>query len=790
MDKGGGAVIARVLVDVPAKSVDKLFDYLIPAQIAGIIETGMRVIVPFNNRKLMGYCLEIAESSDYDKDLKEIDSLVDLESYLTDELIELAKKIRNETATVLIRILETMLPSAMRMTYTTKLRVKDRDRLPDKLVPVFASQDEIILNASQRECYPELKNAIKEGVITSTFVVKSKGSFRMEKVAMLLQKDAVTKSEKQNAVIAFLQEKENMTANAALMIKKLNVTMSVVESLAKKGIILLEYREKYRDLFSLMPVNDKTVILNKDQEVVMEKIRSKYDSFQVLLLHGVTSSGKTEIYLKAIGETIAKGKEVIFLVPEISLTPMMVSRFKGKFGEKVAILHSGLSLGEKFDEWRKIVRGEVKIVIGARSACFAPFRNIGLLVVDECHESSYKQDDIPKYYAIDILEKRAQTYNIPLLLGSATPNIDSYARFKRGYYELLELKHRAMNSSLPDVTTVDMKQEFKNGNSGQLSELLISEIARRLEKGEQTILLLNRRGFSTFVICRNCGHVFTCPECDISLTYHEADHSLKCHYCNHKEPIPKVCPDCKSEDLRYFGSGTQKIEAEVQEKFPNARIVRMDNDTTRTKNAHEKLLYTFEKKGDILLGTQMIAKGLDFPRVTLVGIIQADGNLYHPDFRAPEKTFQLIVQVAGRAGRRDEPGKVIIQAFNPDHYAIRYACNQDYDGFYNHEMQLRRIAKYSPFYFLAEIKFSGPKMRDLFISAQAVVKLLRSELAEDTVVLGPALPPIPKIRNQYSCQILVKYRHEEHMNDLLNRIRHDFENDLVRIAIDRNPALG
>ncbi len=783
-------MIARVLVDVPAKGVDKLFDYLIPEEFSKTIETGMRVIVPFGNRKLMGYCLEIAETSDFDKDLKSLDSLVDLESYLTDELIGLAREIRKETAAVLIRILETMLPSALRMTYVTRLRVIDRNRLPEKLAPFFSSTDEVTLGDELKNNYLALKDAIREGIIQSRVVVKSKASKRMERVAFLTGYDTEKLTDKQKSVINHLAARKDKTEKITSLLKETSVSMSVLDGLAKKGLVSLEYREKYRNLFSLGPEKDKQVTLNAEQEAVMQRIRAKYNHNQVFLLHGVTSSGKTEIYLKAIEETIEHNKEVIFLVPEISLTPMMVSRFKGRFKEQVAILHSGLSAGEKFDEWRKIIRKEVKIVIGARSACFAPFENLGLIVVDECHESSYKQDEMLKYYAIDILEKRAKTYDIPLILGSATPNVETYARFKRGYYELLELKHRACGAYMPEIEVVDMKQEFKNGNSGLLSETLATEMKKRLDNKEQTILLLNRRGYSTFVICRNCGHVFTCPECDISLTYHETDHTLKCHYCNHREPVPKVCPNCQSEDLRFFGSGTQKIEEEVHSKFPEARIIRMDNDTTRAKNAHEKLLHAFEEKGDILLGTQMIAKGLDFPKVTLVGIIQADGNLYLPDFRAPEKTFQLIVQVAGRSGRRDVRGQVIIQAFNPDHYAIKYACDQDYDGFYEHEMRLRRYAKYVPFYFLTEIQFSGPKMRDLFISAQAVVGLLRQKLSGEAVILGPALPPVSRIRNVYSCNVLIKYRHEENLNDLLSQIRDEYENNLVRIAIDQNPSLS
>lgn len=782
-------MIARVLVDVPAKAVDKLFDYEIPVELSGILETGMRVRVPFGNRELMGYCLEIRQASDFDDRLKPVKSLLDLESYLTEELIDLAKWIQSETSTVLIRVLETMLPSALRTTYKTLLKVQDYDLLPESLKPQFKDAVEKYLDQATVDLRAA-KEALLKGTLTQKIEIKSKARAKSVRTVRLLPYDVVPKTEKQRNVISYLETKVDKEESFSILQKAVPISPAVIEALARNGYIEIIQKEAYRELFSLSPQIDKQVVLNPEQAFAYERIMAKLDRNQLFLLHGVTASGKTEIYLKVIEEVIESGKEVIFLVPEISLTPMMVSRFKSRFGAQVAILHSGLSAGEKFDEWRKIIRKEVKIVIGARSACFAPFTNLGLIVVDEAHESTYKQDDMPKYYALEVLEHRAKDYGIPMIMGSATPNIEAYARSKRGYYELLELRNRAMNSRLPDVEIVDMKAEFKSGNSQLLSRSLYEKIKDRLAKKEQTILLLNRRGFSTFVLCRTCGHVFACPQCDISLTYHEADHTLKCHYCNHKEPVPKVCSRCSSPELSYFGSGTQKIEAELAESFPGAKVIRMDMDTTRTKNAHEKLLFDFEKNGDILLGTQMIAKGLDFPNVTLVGIIQADGNLYSPDFRAPEKTFQLITQVAGRAGRREISGEVVVQAFNPGHYAIQYAVNHDYQGFYEHEMRIRKLAKYVPFYFLAQIQFTGEKMRDLFISAQAVVKYLKQELSPEAIVLGPSLPLVPKIRNQYTCQVIIKYRDEPRLNEQLYRIRNDYENELVRISIDKSPTLS
>ena len=783
-------MIAKVCVDLPAKIVDKLYDYLIPPSLEDELEVGMRVIVMFGPQKRMGYCLEIVETSDWDQPLKPIVSIMDLESYLTPELIQLAKDLREETATCLIRIIETMLPAALKSKYQVELEVKDAKKLVAELQPYFSETPRRLLDKELETKIALIRKELKTGHLSQHIRIHSSAKMRTVRTVRLLEKETLAHTNKQETVLTLLKSKPLQEMAFSALVQEAKVSASVIDSLVKQGIVDIREDEAYRSLFSLNPPLNKEITLNIEQVAAYDKIMAKIDSSQTFLLHGVTSSGKTEIYLKVIEAVIAMGKEVIFLVPEIALTPMMVSRFKGRFAEKVAILHSGLSQGEKFDEWRKIIRKEVPIVIGARSACFAPFTNLGALIVDECHESSYKQEDRPKYYAIDILKRRSETHQSPLILGSATPNIETYARVRRGHFELLELKKRAGAASMPTIELVDMKQEFRSGNTGLFSNSLKTKINETLERHEQVILLMNRRGFATFVICRECGHVFTCPECDITLVYHEADHTLKCHYCNHKSPLPKVCPKCQSDELRYFGSGTQKIEMELAQLFPLANVVRMDFDTTRTKNAHEILLNEFANKGDILLGTQMIAKGLDFPKVTLVGILQADGSLYHPDFRAPEKTFQLITQVAGRAGRRETPGHVVIQAFNPDHYAIHYSVENDYHGFYEHEMSLRRLAKYVPFYYLTQILFSGPNMRDLFIAAKAATKDLKAILSEAAIVLGPALPIVSRIKNRYLCQVLIKYKEEPELNRALQTLVEHYTSDLIDLAIDRNPSLG
>jgi primosomal protein N' (replication factor Y) len=783
-------MIARVLVDIKAKNVDKTYDYLIPSEYNNILEIGARVIVPFGKRFIMGFCLEIAESSDYKKGLKSIERIIDMESYLTEELIELARAIQVETSDLLIKILEMMLPAALKVVYRPKLQVVNIDKIDDSLKSIFEYSEQVVLESVDKEMYPQIQKEIKKHNIKQIYDIKPKNKALAFKYAKLTKKDAGKLTEKQKTVLDYLKTRKNFESNISNIKKKLGITSSVVNTLEKNEFLTTYYKEQYREVTSLYKSEDKDITLNEDQSIAYERVIEELDKEKIFLLHGVTGSGKTEIYMKVIEKVIEKGQSVIFLVPEISLTPMMMTRFRNRFGKLVAMLHSGLSTLEKYDEWRRIVAKEARIIIGARSACFAPVEDLGLVVVDECHESTYKQENTPNYYAVDVLKKRIEYHNAVMILGSATPNIDSYARHIRGYYELLSLPIRALNSNLPKIEVVDMKKEFISGNSSTFSLKLQLEIKKRIEKNEQVILLLNRRGHSNFVICRNCGHVFQCPNCDISLTYHEYSHSLKCHYCGHDEKIPKKCVKCESEDLRYMGSGTQKVESELNALYPDAKIVRMDNDTTRRKNAHEKLLHDFETNGDILLGTQMIAKGLDFPRVTLVGIIQADNNLYIPNFRAPEKTFQLLMQVSGRAGRRGILGKVVVQAFNPNHYAIRYACDNDYLGFYHHEMKIRKLAKYSPFYFMIELKVLGPSMRDSFYNGIEIVKYMRRNLNNNPIVLGPAIPVVRRLKTKYICEIIIKYREIGNLNEILYEVLDKYQMNDNYIGIDRFPNIG
>jgi primosomal protein N' (replication factor Y) len=489
---------------------------------------------------------------------------------------------------------------------------------------------------------------------------------------------------------------------------------------------------------------------------------------------------------------IHQGKEAIVLVPEISLTPQMVNRFKGRFGKQVAVMHSALSAGEKFDEWRKIQRKEVSVVVGARSAVFAPFENLGIIIIDEEHETSYKQEDQPRYHARDVAIWRGRRNGFPVVLGSATPTLESYARAQKGVYELAVLKKRTNNRPLPEVITVDMRSELHAGNRTMFSRLLMEKLKTCIEKGEQAVLLLNRRGYSTFIMCRDCGHVEECPHCDIALTYHKNNQRLKCHYCSYEAAVPSICPECSSDLIRYFGTGTQRVEESLTELMPEARIIRMDVDTTRRKGAHEKLLRAFgEGKADILLGTQMIAKGLDFENVTLVGVLTADSMLNLPDFRSSEKTFQLLTQVSGRAGRHELSGEVIIQTYTPEHYSIQLASEYDFESFYKKEMTVRRAFHYPPYYYLALITISHENHVQAVQAGQQVVRLLQERIQPGTIILGPTPSPIPRIKDRYRYQCMIKYKHEPNLRKKIQEITELFKESIqkndLQIIVDMQP---
>jgi len=720
---------ASVIIEYGNKAVDREFTYIVPEEYRDKIKIGHRVIVPFNNRNIEGFVMSVMDNYNEKYELKEIISLCDVEPILNEEMLYLGNIIQKEILCSKISIYQAMLPKALKAQYGTNIRIK-KDRY-------------IVLNMNDDDVrrYIESVGYKKQIDILNLLLVKRK-----------------------------------------ILVNNVN---SSINTLINKGVIKYEYEEvnRYNSNASGMY---NVVKLNIDQEKVVNNVL--IDEYRPYLLYGVTGSGKTEVYMEIIDRVIKAGKTAIMLVPEISLTPQIVDRFITKFGVDVAILHSGLSDGEKYDEYRKIMSGSVKIVVGARSAIFAPLKNLGVIVIDEEHTQTYKQDNNPRYHARDVAMIRGKYHNCPVVLGSATPSLESFARAMNGVYELLTLTKRASGGELPKVTLVDMKNEVKKGNF-ILSKILMEKIQEKLNKNEQIILLLNRRGYSSMITCRDCGSVLKCPNCDITLTYHKSSNSNRCHYCNYSKKNVNKCLSCGSSNIKEYGLGTEKLEEELNKLF-KARIVRMDMDTTSRKGMHEKIIEDFgNHKYDILLGTQMIAKGLDFPLVTLVGVINADSSLNVPDFRSAEVTFGLLSQVSGRAGRSDIPGEVIIQSYNPEHYSIMYAKNHDYLNFYKDEMKIRKLLCYSPYYYITVININSRDYEIGFSEANKIGEYLRKNLEKETKVLGPTIANVFKINNVYHYRCIIKYKKDEKLNMVLRKIDDIYKiNAKVDVSIDVNPV--
>lgn len=721
-------MIVKVLVELSNKNIDKTFDYVVPNDLKDKVQVGKRVIVPFAHQTLEGFVLEISDHSDEKLDLKEIIDIVDNDIVLNKELLELGKYMQSITLATLISCYQAMLPKALKA-----------------------------------------KNSVNINKKMDTYLTL--GDIDNQKF-----------NSKQLEIIELVKKNNRILKNEANLISS-----SSVKTLINKGVLIEEKEEVYR-LKHNSEIKEKHPLTNL-QENAVNQVIDKKDTNTVFLLHGVTGSGKTEVYMEIIERLLKDGKESIVLVPEISLTEQIVSRFKNRFTDSIAILHSRLSEGEKYDEWRKIARGEVKIVIGARSAIFAPLKNIGVIIIDEEHTDSYKQDSAnPKYHALDIAKWRSKYYNCPVILGSATPTLESYARAQKGVYQLIELKERVNNKVLPDIEIVDMNQEMKR-KIGSFSKKMVESMVQVLEKGEQVILLLNRRGYSSFVSCKNCGYVEKCPNCDITLTYHKSSNTLRCHYCGYGTRLTKMCPECHEDAISTLGIGTEKIEEELIKLFPDKKVVRMDYDTTSRKGSHEKIIKSFQNhEYDILLGTQMIAKGLDFPNVTLVGVINADTSLNIPDFRSSENTFQLLCQVAGRSGRGDKPGRVIIQTFNKDHYAISHVRNHDYESFYCQEMSIRHKLGYPPYYYLTVIRISSKDYEEAKQVSNKIGDYLGKQLT-NTMLLGPSVASVFKVNNTYRFQIVLKYKKEDKLYTCLNDlIEHYKTNNKIKIDVDFNPV--
>ena len=721
-------MIAGVLVELSNKNIDKIFEYDIPSNLISKIKIGIRVLVPFGNMKLEGFVLSISDNKSTDKELRSIIDVIDDTVVLNDELLELGKVMQKNTLSTLISCYQVMLPKALKAKNGSVVNVK-------------------------YDIYYKLS-----GLDFSNIKFNDK---QMEIINLFNSRDKILRQE------------------------LVSISSSSVNTLLKKGVLIEEKSEHYRLKYS----DNNSVIykLTSDQESVVSEVIN--NSSSTYLLHGVTGSGKTEVYMAIIEHYLSLGKTCIVLVPEISLTPQMVSRFQNRFGDKIAAIHSALSDGEKYDEWRRIYRGEASIVIGARSAIFAPLKNIGVIIIDEEHSDSYKQSDPnPRYSAKDIALIRAKYHDCSVIFGSATPSLEAMARANKGVYKLLSLPNRVNGKSLPKVKIIDMNIGIRS-SKGHFSLELLDAINKRIVNNEQVILLLNRRGYSSFVTCRSCGYTYKCPNCDITLTYHKSSNTLRCHYCGYGSGVSDTCPSCKEKSLNNLGVGTQKIEEEINKYVIGAKVLRMDYDTTSRKGMHEKMINSFKNQEyNILLGTQMVAKGLDFSNVTLVGVINADTSLNIPDFRSSENTFSLLSQVAGRSGRSEKEGEVFIQTYNPDHYAISLASKHDYLAFYNEEMKIRKQLKYPPYCFICNIRISGKDALYIYEESCKIKRSLDRNL-NNFILLGPSTCSLYKINNIFRYNIIIKYRSDEGLYEVLEKIiEHYKSNNKIKIDIDFNPS--
>lgn len=713
---------AEIIIDIAHAEVDRSFSYRIPDELPVCV--GHHVLVPFghSNKAKEGFVIRIdAFPPEGAVNVKDILRIIEPYTVLTEEQIALAFWIRKNYNCLLVDALRSMIPAGLRGSKVHEKKVRTISISPGTDVNAY--------------------------------------------MAALVKNDGTSKAPKQTEVLQLMSDMKHEISRSDLS-RFIPGSTQAVTALIKKGILTENSRVSFRTP-QFSDAKSNTPVLNAAQQEAVDAVSASIRGKNAVtyLLHGVTGSGKTEVYLNCISECLRCGRSAIVLVPEISLTPQTVGRFRSRFGESIAVLHSGLSAGERFDEWRRIRLGSARIVIGARSAVFAPLSDIGMIIIDEEHESTYQSESSPRYHAADIAVFRAKSHGCPVLLGSATPSLLSYFRAESGRYRLLRLPERVMNRPLPEVGLVDMRDEFLLGNNSIFSEALLNELDRNIASGQQAILLLNRRGYSTFVMCRSCGTVIECPQCDIPMTFHKRENRMKCHFCDNTSPVPETCPACGKAHVKYFGLGTEQIEETLKQFFPGVSAVRMDADTMTHKDSYRQTLEAFAAgKAQVLIGTQMIAKGHDFPNVTLVGVIAADSSLNIPDYRSAERTFQLLTQVAGRAGRADLPGKVIIQTYNPSHYAIRFAKEHDYIGFYRHEIAERRKSLFPPFTLFLRILLSGTEEEKLYDSSRTYAELLQGELKEllsgrfeKEVLMFLSTPaPIKKKAGVFRFQILIK----------------------------------
>ena len=714
----------NVLTEIKNKKLDKTFTYKVPFSLENKVAIGKRVLIPFNHLTLEGYIVSFTDEAPLNP--KEILAVLDEEPVLTEEMLILGKFLHEKTLSSLTSCYDVMLPKALKAKKGTNINIKKQSYLALKIP--YDDALKMVQNAKQKEI-----------------------------------------------ILAFKEQEEILKKEISL------ISSSAMNTLVKKDVLQEIYKEKYRYEIKNSKEAEKT--LNEEQQKVYEKIKGGFHTNKTYLLHGVTGSGKTEVYIKLIKEALKEGQTALVLVPEISLTPQLIERFTGVFQKNIAVLHSGLSDAEKYDEWRKILKEEVSIVIGARSASFAPLKNIGIFILDEEHSESYKQENNPRYHALDVILKRSEIHNAPVVLGSATPSLSTMARAHKKVFEYTYLSKRAKDSVLPEVYLVDMAEENKK-NHPIISRLLENKITEKIEKKEQAMILLNRRGYSTTLTCSNCGFTYRCPNCQITLTYHKKVNQLRCHYCGYTKYYNPLCPNCHEEGLNDYGMGTEKLEEYLGKKFPMAKIIRMDRDTTAKKGTHEQIIADFQnQKYDILLGTQMISKGLDFPNVTLVGILNADATLNIPDYKSNEKTFALLSQTCGRAGRNNKKGEVVLQTFNPDNYIMKCVSKNDYFAFYKYEMNIRKTLKYPPFYYLANLIFKSKDYEKVAKEAKKAKSYLEQNLDNNYIILGPTAANVFMMNKIYHFEISIKYKNKDLLMPVLKDL---FTYTKVDLDIDFN----
>lgn len=794
--------IAQVAVEGTAYHFDLPYSYKIPDDMTDV-EPGERVVVPFGsgNRRCRGIVLSVEDADD--EIYKPLHSVVDDKPLIDRELIELALWLKEHTFCTLYEALRLMLPAGLNLRITKTYKLAHE---PTEAERAMLSADEIcMVEYLRRARQPVDKEKLAEiteldektplpdilvsrGLLTcdeSIFDHTSEATTRMVRLkieedkaeALLERQGELTK--KQKSALKIVLDAGSATIKEVMYFS--GVSAAVVNALVKKDILELYEKRVFRNPYSNVAKRiSKPDELSPAQQKAYESLAARYRTgvATASLLYGVTGSGKTQIFMRLIDDVRAEQKDVIVLVPEISLTPQAVSRFYARFGKDVAVLHSGLSVGERLDEWQRIKDGDAHIVVGTRSAVFAPVRRLGIIIIDEEQEYTYKSESSPRYHARDVARFRCAKSDAMMLLASATPSLGSFYAAKTGRYQLTRLDERYGDAKLPQVIVVDMKKELSAGNVSPVSSTLADELEKNLENGEQSILLINRRGYNTFVSCAQCGHVITCPNCSIALTYHSANGRLMCHYCGFSTEMLSKCPECSGNFLKFSGTGTQKAQQIVEELFPSARILRMDTDTTSGRYSHERILEQFGKEQyDILIGTQMVAKGLDFPNVTLVGVLSADQSLYTNDFRASERTFSLLTQVVGRAGRSSRPGRAVIQTQTPENDVLRLAALQDYDAFYSEEAQLRRELLYPPFCDICEIGFIGTFENAVRESAtDFFLRLKKAVLAEKSVpvrIIGPSPAGVVKIAGRYRYRIIIKCRNNRRFRNIVSAVLQD-----------------